>query len=728
MNWLITPNADTELHDLLRSTGQKMVYTIAGLYLVAHIIATLGFPKVFIPRIWGISFYVFSLVLVSILLMEKRFVLSQIIWLCGLAGAVVLAFFIFKHAEVIFLLIALPLLAITTLGVPGTAVSILLVDAIANILIHTAKVPPIYGSGIFLGSMGVAIFGWSLSSNLLGALDAASYHYGEARRLLEETQEHQAEIGRILKDRNQFNYQLERMNEMLGFARAQAEEARENRNRFMLAVSHELRSPLNFIIGFSDLMVNAPETYAPIAEWPTGLYDDIQEVYKSSKHLMRLINDILDMGKIDARQMSLYREKAQIDQIIYDVRDMLLDAFEKKHIHLSIDVPASLPPVFIDTTRIRQVIINLLNNGLRFTENGSVTVQVQLLESHLQVSVTDTGMGIAPEDLPRVFEEFRQVGEENWRRHAGTGLGLYISRQFVELHGGEMEVQSTLGEGTRFSFTLPLNSTATEVPELSEPGVAKSDNPLILVVTPSPEDTETIQRTLDGYVLQTVEGVEQAKLITRELFPRAILVASEAGALSSDDLPYDLPVVSYSLSRPVSHMKNIHTYLIKPIARQVLLKAISSLGAHIHNLLVVDDDPAMIRFVGQSFRADSPEESENGYNLVGAFSGKEGFDVLGEQQVDAILLDLELPDIHGWDWLAQLRSQPKYAELPVIIISAQDVPQNNFVPGTNALELALHRPLTVNELGSVVKSIFENVLPQYPREREAPIQAGGLPA
>ncbi len=156
----------------------------------------------------------------------------------------------------------------------------------------------------------LAIFGWSLSSNLFDALEAASYHYSEARRLLGETQYNQAEISRILKDRNQVNYQLERMNEMLKFSRTQAEEARENRNRFMLAVSHELRSPLNFIIGFSDLMVNAPETYAPKSNWPAGLYDDIQEIYTSSKHLMRLINDILDMGKIDVGQMSLYRAKS----------------------------------------------------------------------------------------------------------------------------------------------------------------------------------------------------------------------------------------------------------------------------------------------------------------------------------------------------------------------------------------------------------------------------------
>jgi signal transduction histidine kinase/CheY-like chemotaxis protein len=718
MDWLTTPDTDSELHDLMRSTGQKLIYTIGGLYLVGHVIATLGFPKIFIPGILGLSLYMFFLVVSSLILIQRRYLLSQVIWLCGLAGAIVLSFFIFRRFEIVVLLIALPLLAVVTLGIPSAATSILVVVVIAGIIFHSAGMPIIFAAGIFLGSTFTTIFGWGLSSNLLDSIDAVSYHYHEARRLLGETQGHQAEIGRILRDRNQVNYQLERMNEMLKFSRAQAEEARENRNRFMLAVSHELRSPLNFIIGFSDLMVNAPETYAPISNWPSGLYDDVQEIYNSSKHLLRLINDILDMGKIDAGQMSLYREKAQMDQIVADVRDMLTGAFEQKGISLSIELPPDLPPVFIDTTRIRQVFLNLLNNGLRFTDQGSVTLKVQKMDTHLLVSVVDTGMGISPEDLSKVFEEFRQVGEENWRRHAGTGLGLYISRHFVELHGGEMGVESTLGQGTRFFFTLPFDSTVTDMPISFGEDHPSSGNPRILLVTPNPEDAEILQRSLDGYVLQPVSNAAQAKEKTRELFPRAILVTADAGGLLPDDLPYDLPVVTFSISRSVSSMENLRAHLVKPISRQALLKAIQSLGPQVHHLLIVDDDPAMSRFIKQSFRADGDTQASNGYTLLSAFSGAEGLEILQKNPVDAILLDLELPDIHGWEWLVRLQDREEFAHIPVIIVSAQDLPQDNFVPGTNALELALHRPLTMNELGSVLKSVLENILPQYPKEKE----------
>ena len=718
MNWLNTPNTDSELHGLLRSAGQKLIYTIGGLYFIGHVIATLAFPQIFTPGIWGISFYMLILVVLSLLLIQRRYFLSQIFWLCGLAGAIVLAFFVFKQTEIIFLLIALPLMAVVTLGISGAVVAVLCVLTITDIMILTVGIPTAYAGIILFGSTAIAIFGWSLSSNLLDALEAASYHYGEARRLLGETQNHQAEIGLILKDRNQVNYQLERMNEMLKFSRAQADEARENRNRFMLAVSHELRSPLNFIIGFSDLMVNAPETYAPLSGWPSGLYDDVQEIYTSSKHLLRLINDILDMGKIDAGQMSLYREKAQIDQIVADVRDMLTGAFEQKGISLSIELSADLPPVFVDTTRIRQVFLNLLNNGLRFTDQGSVTLKVQKMDTHLLVSVIDTGTGIAPGDLSKVFEEFRQVGEENWRRHAGTGLGLYISRHFVELHGGEMGVESTVGQGTRFFFTLPFESTITDIPTSLGEDHPSSGNPRILLLTPNPEDAEILQRSLDGYVLQPVLNVEQAKEKTRELFPRAILVTADAGVLLPENLPYDLPVVTFSISRSVSSMENLRAHLVKPISRQTLLKAIQSLGTQVHHLLIVDDDPAMSRFIKQSFRADGDTQTSNGYTLLSAFSGAEGMEILQKNPVDAILLDLELPDIHGWEWLVRLQDREEFACIPVIIVSAQDLPQDNFVSGTNALELALHRPLTMNELGSVLKSVLENVLPQYPREKE----------
>ncbi|MBN2385923.1 MAG: response regulator [Anaerolineales bacterium] len=713
MRWLQMLKPNPELDDLMRSTTRNVVGTVAGLYVAWHIIATVGYPAIFSPTIWITSLCMLGLVSLTLRLNEKYYLLSQSVFLVGLTAAIVITYANFHYPAILFMLPLVPLIAIVTMGTPATVVSVLANTSIMLIIARLDGLSSLTVTGISLASVFSAVFGRGVSTNLLTALNAASYHYGEARRLLDETRKHRAEISRMLKDRNQVNYQLERMNEMLTVARAQADEARENRNRFMLAVSHELRSPLNFIIGFSDLMVNAPETYAPLDGWPTGLYDDVQEIYTSSRHLMRLINDILDMGKIEAGQAPLYREKAEIDQVIEDVRTMLSSAFEQKGIALHIDVPASLPSIFVDTTRIRQVLLNLLNNGLRFTDQGHVNLRVEKRAHELYISVRDTGTGIAPEDLPQVFSMFRQVGEENWRRRAGTGLGLYISRQFIELHGGQMDVESTSGEGTCFYFTLPLNSPIPDLPQLREsPRPADKDNRLVLLVSPSPDDGRIFQHELEGYTLKLLADVEQVASQTGDLYPCAVLVAADAGALQAEKLPYDLPVIRYSLPHAGGHPANVRSQLVKPVPRETLMEAIHALGADRHRLMVVDDDPAMVRFVAQSLRAGkSPAE----YTLLTAFDAAQATALLEEHPVDAILLDLELPDVNGWEWLRQIQENPHWADIPVIIISAQDLPEMNFVPGTNAMELVLRRSLRVPELSRMVRAVLENIQPQYPQ-------------
>ena len=243
---------------------------------------------------------------------------------------------------------------------------------------------------------------------------------------------------RVLKNLDQTYYQLERVNHTLVLARAKAEEAQEARDRFALAVSHELRTPLNFILGFSEMMVNSPDTYAELEEWPPGLYEDVEEIYQSSTHLLGLVNDILDLGQIEARQMTLFKETVDLSQLIDEVKAMIEPVVLRKGLWFKTDIAPELPPVFIDSTRIRQVLLNLINNALRFTETGGITVAVEANQDNILVRVEDTGTGIAKADIPKLFEAFRQVGEVNWRRHHGSGLGIPISRRFIQLHGGDL--------------------------------------------------------------------------------------------------------------------------------------------------------------------------------------------------------------------------------------------------------------------------------------------------
>jgi CheY-like chemotaxis protein/nitrogen-specific signal transduction histidine kinase len=547
----------------------------------------------------------------------------------------------------------------------------------------------------------------------------------------------------MLKEQHQANYQLERLNQMLQWARRHAEEARADRDRFILAVSHELRSPLNFIIGFSDLMVNTPEMYAEQANWPPGLYDDIQEIYRSSTHLLRLINDILDMGQIDAQQMTIFREWLSLETLAEEVRKMVEPAYTQKGLQLNITAESDLPDVFADSTRLRQVLLNLLNNSLRFTDRGSVTIHLGRTQDKLQICIEDTGSGISPEEAAKVFDEFRQVGQESWRRREGSGLGLAISRRFIQLHGGSMWLESVPGAGSRFYFTIPILQAAASDDEAASPpnlqpqssaGVyypTQASRPTCGLLTTNPAAEQAVQQCLDDYQVFSLEQAELLPERLNQLLPRAILVdksSQDEQRLSLKDLPYDLPILAFYIpgiwERFETLPAGIADYLVKPIARQTLVSAVQQLGEDIQSLLVVDDDPAMLRFVTQALRSTRGPGLPAIEHIHGASSGEEALRLLHETPIDAILLDIDLPDTSGWRVLAALQRIPDLAAIPVVIISATDLPRIFFAGGRTVLNVSMKRPFSPQELSAALRALLENVEPGLSRAADltAPAQ------
>ncbi|HBX70031.1 MAG TPA: hypothetical protein DEH25_11820, partial [Chloroflexi bacterium] len=704
------------------------------IYALWHFIATLTWPDIFSPDLWISTIMMLVLVTVTIRLLDGHYLAAQVVWLVGLMAVIFQAYGTFKQVEILLLLVFLPLMAIMTVGSVGTLLTvtlIMLAVVFAPRVLGIPSIPPSYLIGIILGSVFTTLFGWGLSNNLFTAIDASSYHFQEARKHLEEARHHRAEVSRMLKELNQSNYQLERLNQMLQQARRRAEDARSDRDRFILAVSHELRSPLNFIIGFSDLMVNSPETYAPLDEWPAGLYDDTQEIYRSSQHLLQLINDILDMGQIDAKQMSLFREKTHLLQIVEDVRRMVWRAFEQKGLRLSIEVEPDLPNVFVDSTRIRQVLLNLVNNGLRFTTQGGVTIRLQGGENEILVSVADTGSGIAPGDLPKVFDDFRQVGVDSWRRREGSGLGLSISRRFVQLHGGKMWLESNVGEGTCFYFSIPVLEEAQEAETTLDGEDAptprgfyerrlRSQEQIVLVCSPDPAAGEVVQHWLDEFKIEQV--LEPARLAEQiqQLLPQAVLIDKilvDSRQILVQDFPYELPLISVVFpgtgGRQALLPFGVRDYLVKPVSRQKLVQAIQQLEIKNPRMLLVDDDPAMVRFVQQTFKSDglnAPETDE--FPIVTAYTGLEALQTVQTTPLDVILLDLDLPDMSGWDVLAQIQRNKGDEALPVIIVSAHDLPQTLYGNGQEVLEVKLRRPLSQQELPELLKSILKEVRPK----------------
>ncbi len=708
MSWRTFFSPSPDSLELLQSTARNLIYTLAGLYTALHIIATLGWPQIFSPSLWLISLSMVLLVYLVLRLLPRHYLLAQSLWLSGLGGLIWMAYRLYGKPETLLLWAILPLIAAVTLGERGALGITLLLSAAAVILPGGSS-----RIAIFLAVWFALVFGWGISRNLLSALDSASYHYRQTRKLLEETRQHRARISRMLKEQNQANYQLERLNQMLQSARRQAEAARDERDRFILAVSHELRSPLNFIIGFSDLMVKSPETYAPLSAWPPGLHEDVQEIYRSSTHLLGLINDILDLGKIDAHHMLLYREESRLEEVIAEVTAMTRPAIEKKGLFLRVEVPDNLPTVFIDRTRIRQVLLNLLTNAMRFTEQGGITLEVTRQAQHIVIAVQDTGHGIAPEDLPKVFHPFRQVGESNWKRREGTGLGLPISRRFVELHGGEMRVESQVGTGTRFWFTLPIMARAIPENPAIRPLPGPQERPLFLLCSSDPAARQFIQQAIpECEVIQETEAANLPKL-AQQYYPRALLVES-THPQPIPSMPYDLPILYFHQpgNPPAASMPHgIHAYLVKPVLPAHLLAVLETDMRH---LLVVDDDPAMLRFLQQTLRAPQPSGSPI-RRLTTTQSGAQALEIAAAHPPpDALLLDLELPDMDGWALLEALRAIPGWERVPVIVISAADAPQAPPDNRRKVLELHLRRALSSEELGAAMRLLLDHIPPQYP--------------
>ncbi len=736
MTWIRTAlSSDTE-RELLVSTSRSIISMVAVIYAIWHFVATLGWPEIFSPSLWSITIPMVVLVFTALKLLDRHYLRTHTIWLTGLMALIFLAYSIYQRPEALLLLVTLPLMAIVTLGFSGTFLvggMILFMMIYLPMVFFLPPIPQGYRIGVILGSIFATLFGWGLSNNLFTAIDSSSFHFNEARKHLEETRHHRAEISRMLKELNQSNYQLERLNQMLQQARRRAEDARTDRDRFILAVSHELRSPLNFIIGFSDLMVNSPETYAHLDDWPPGLFDDAQEIYRSSNHLLELINDILDMGQIDARKMSLFREKASLTQIVDEVRKMVRGAFDQKGLTLLVAAEPDLPDVFIDCTRIRQVLLNLVNNGLRFTEKGSVTLGLQLEKNSILVSVADTGSGIAPDEIPKVFDDFRQVGVDSWRRREGSGLGLSISRRFVQLHGGELWLESELGKGTCFYFNIPLLEptlkveSAFEGEELDTPRgyyqrLLRNRDQIVLICSPDPLVGDIVQQWLDEYKIVVVDDPAMLPTHIQQSLPQAVLVDKvlvDSRQIPLQDFPYEIPVISIVLpgarGRHALLPPGVVDYLVKPVSRKSLAAAIQQLDLTHTRLLIVDDDPAMVRFVEQAFKADFQTEQEIAeLQIVTAYSGEEALQKTQTYELDAILLDLDLPDMSGWDVLAEILRDQNKPIPPVIIVSAHDLPQTLYGNGQDVLEVTMHRPLSQQELPQVIKSILAEVRPAYP--------------
>jgi len=556
---------------------------------------------------------------------------------------------------------------------------------------------------------------WIGARQMRLALDWMRTSYTRANNLLSQLREERGSLASTLKMLEDAYVRIEKMNYALIEAQSAAEAARRAKAGFAANVSHELRTPINIIIGFSETMANAPETYAGVT-WSPELVADIEQIHQSSRHLAALIDDVLDLSALDARKLGLTVAEADIRSVIDDAVGMVSNLYRAKNLDLSVDVPPGLPQARIDAVRIRQVLINLLTNASRFTRLGGVTITARQVNDVIRVAVTDTGIGIAPEDVSRVFEDFGQVDSSTTRLHGGTGLGVPLSKRLVELHGGQMWLESHVGLGSTFYFTLPPAPQILQVERVgSYPDPGGRYRKVILAVEPDPLLLRLLRRHLSGYDIVEVKTRAELTALAHQHQPVAVLVDSSDPADWQMDAPQDLPMISVSLpgSLRSAQILGIANFLLKPVSRDELLGAIAALERPIRQVLVVDDDPQLVDLFSRMLQSGS-----EAYHPIRAFGGKDALERLHEQAVDLVLLDLLMPEVDGLAVLRAMKENPAWARIPVVVISA-------VYPETTQGERGLFVQLARAQGGSISETldIVQAMIGALPTRTELPPRA-----
>ncbi|MDI7276016.1 MAG: ATP-binding protein [Anaerolineae bacterium] len=541
---------------------------------------------------------------------------------------------------------------------------------------------PLRSAGVLLPlgvSAAVSMACWLSSRNLYVALDWAWSGYERARRNEELARANQAELRRALKALDEATYRLERATYMFARARDQAEEARRLKQQFSQTISHELRTPLNLIVGFTELMIQSPEYYG--RRLPAAYARDLNIVHRNACHLQSLVNDVLDLARIEAAQLGLLPEEVDPAALVQEAVDTARSLAEVRGLRLEVQIEPKLPRLMIDPTRIRQVLFNLLNNAARFTEQGTITVNVRRQGDEVVFAVADTGVGIPAKDIPRIFDEFRQVDEGIRRRHGGAGLGLAISKRFVELHGGRIWAESEVGRGSTFSFALPVAprepAAAAVHPAMTAPRVTldPSRERILLAVTRSPAAAMLLTRYVHGWRTVVVQDLEQAQQTVRQLVPQAVVIDT-AGGLTTPT-PSQLArawglmhtrLIVCPLPGEESQRQRLAAdgYLVKPVSRQSVLDVLRRFGQEVDRVLVVDDDPDFVRLLSRIL--ESPPHC---YQVAAAYDGREGLELIRHQRPDLILLDMVLPDLPGAEVIERIRADHALRAVPIIVVSGQ---------------------------------------------------------
>lgn len=513
----------------------------------------------------------------------------------------------------------------------------------------------------------------------------------EMETLEARAQQEQAEArARLAEELQTANTRLEEAQRELVEARDRAEAANRSKSAFLANMSHELRTPLNAILGYSEMLQEEAEI-AGLDEYTS----DLKKINAAGRHLLGLINDILDLSKIEAGRMVLSCEDFRIADLIEDVSTTAAPLMEKQSNEFVLKIDEDMGAAYGDEMKVRQVIINLLSNAAKFTKQGTVTLAASRFKKDgldwLSFSVSDTGIGMTPDQMKLVFEEFTQADSGVQKKFGGTGLGLALCRKFAEMMNGSIALESEFGKGSTFTFSVPAVVSEQSDPILSvlpakeeaevleTPRAPSGGEATVLIIDDDPSARETAFRYLSrlGWSVSTAnDGMAGLEMI-RRLRPSAVVLDilmpgmngwEVLAAIKSDPAIADIPVLICSIieERDRAFMLGAKEFLSKPVDRKQLARILDKFRPERGTALIVDDNENDCEMMARIVRKE-------GWLATTARDGRQGLESLAQEVPDLILLDLMMPEINGFEFVEELNQSPTWRNIPVVVVTSKDL-------------------------------------------------------